>query len=319
MPGFDTHAFGARGPFAGVPVAAIDDLGDARAVILGAPFDWGTSYRPGARFGPRAIRDADYLDPDGIRPHLDTGIDPLTTLGVVDVGDVEVIPGYVEESLERIRTSVAAVARAGAVPIVLGGDHTVTFANAGGVADVVGHGDIALIHFDAHADTAENQYGMLHGHGTPMRRLIESGAVPGHRFVQIGLRGYWPPPDVVAWMGDQGMRSYLMRDIVERGLDSVVDEAIDHASEGATGVFISIDIDVVDPGAAPGTGTPEPGGIAPRELLDTVRRLGRELDVRGADIVEVAPAYDSADITALLANRLVLELLNGMAQRSLGV
>jgi agmatinase len=222
-----------------------------------------------------------------------------------------------EESIDRIRSVVSAVARSGAVPIVLGGDHTIAFPDAGGVADVHGHGEIALIHFDAHADTGESHYGMLHGHGTPMRRLIESGAVPGHRFVQIGLRGYWPDPAVVEWMGAEGMRSFFMGEIVDRGLDAVVDDAVEHAADGAAGVFVSVDVDVVDPGAAPGTGTPEPGGITPRELLDAVRRLGRDLPVVGADVVEVAPAYDSADITALLANRVVLELLNGMAQRKL--
>ncbi|MCH7583900.1 MAG: agmatinase [Acidobacteria bacterium] len=319
MTGFDAFSFGARGSFAGVPRRTIDDLGDAGAVIIGAPFDWGTTSRPGARFGPKAIRDADYLDLNGSRPHLDTGIDPLATLSVVDVGDIHVVPGYMEESIERIRSAVTSIARAGAVPIVLGGDHTITFPDAGGVADVIGHGDVALIHFDAHADTADTHYGMLHGHGTPMRRLIESGAVPGHRFVQIGLRGYWPPPDVVEWMRDRDMKSYFMSEITARGLDVVVDDAVQHAANEAKGVFVSVDIDVVDPGSAPGTGTPEPGGITPRQLLDTVRRLGRELNIVGADIVEVSPAYDTADVTALLANRVVLELLNGMAQRSLGV
>ena len=317
MIGFDYASFSARSTFAGVPRRDLETIGNAQVVILGAPFDWGTTNRPGARFGPKAIREADYLDPNGRRPHLDTGIDPLEVLGVVDIGDVHVVPGYVEESIDRIRAVVTAVARSGSVPIVLGGDHTITFPDAGGVADVHGHGEIALIHFDAHADTGESHYGMLHGHGTPMRRLIESGAVPGHRFVQIGLRGYWPDPAVVEWMQAEGMRSFFMGEIVDRGLDAVVHDAVEHAADGASGVFVSVDVDVVDPGAAPGTGTPEPGGITARELLDTVRRLGRELPVLGADVVEVAPAYDSADITALLANRVVLELLNGMAQRKL--
>ena len=316
MVGFDYASWGARSSFVGVPRRDLDSIGDAGVVILGAPFDWGTTNRPGARFGPKAIREADYLDPDGKRPHLDTGIDPLEILGVVDIGDIHVIPGYVEESIDRIREVVSRVAGAGAVPLVLGGDHTITFPDAGGVADIHGHGEIALIHFDAHADTGESHYGKLHGHGTPMRRLIESGAVPGHRFVQIGLRGYWPDPPVVEWMRGEGMRSFFMAEIVERGLATVVDDAVAHAADGAKGVFISVDVDVVDPGAAPGTGTPEPGGITARELLDTVRRLGKELNVVGADVVEVAPAYDSSDITALLANRVVLELLNGMAQRA---
>lgn len=309
-------SIGARGPFAGVPARPLDDLGDAGVVILGAPFDWGTTYRPGARFGPQAIRDADYLGFDGYRPHLPTGIDPLGTLNVVDAGDLVLPPGYIEESVESIRTAVETICRAGAVPVVLGGDHTVTFPNAAGVAAV--HGDVALVHFDAHADTAETQYGHLLGHGTPMRRLIESGAVPGHRFVQIGLRGYWPNPETVAWMREQEMRFFTMSDIEEGGLREVVDEAVSYASDGAAGVFLSVDIDVVDPGMAPGTGTPEPGGLTSRQLLDTVRRLGRDLNVVGADVVEVAPAYDGpGEVTAFLANRVVLEILNGMAERIL--
>ncbi len=318
MTGFDAFSFGARGTFAGVPRRTLEDLGDAGAVIVGAPFDWGTTNRPGARLGPKAIRDSDYLDPDGSRPHLGARLDPLRELSVVDVGDIRVVPGYVEESIDRIRGVVAAIVADGSIPVVLGGDHTVTFPNAGAVADVIGHGEVALVHFDAHADTADSHYGMLHGHGTPMRRLIESGAVPGHRFVQIGLRGYWPKPDVVAWMEEQGMRSYFMHDITARGLDAIVDEAVDHAAAEAAGVFVSIDIDVVDPGSAPGTGTPEPGGIAPRQLLDTLRRIGRELSVVGADVVEVAPPFDTSDVTALLANRVVLELLTGIAERHAG-
>ena len=317
MTGFGLRSFGARNTFVGVPMRTLETIGDAGVVILGAPLDWGTSYRPGARFAPAAVRDADYLEPDGHRPHLDTGIDPLQVLGVVDIGDVTMAPGYIEDGIDRIRSVVTAVAATGAVPLVIGGDHTITFPNAGGVADVYGHGEIALIHFDAHADTGASHYGMLYGHGTPMRRLIESGAVPGHRFVQIGLRGYWPDPETVAWMRDQGMRSFFMSEIVERGLAAVVDDAVRHAAADARGVFISVDIDVVDPAAAPGTGTPEPGGLTARDLLDTVRRLGRELEVVGADVVEVAPAYDPSHITALLANRVILELLNGMAQRKL--
>ncbi|MCJ7725206.1 MAG: agmatinase [Acidimicrobiia bacterium] len=310
------HAYSSPGTFCGVPAAGLDDLGEAVAAIVGAPFDWGTTARPGARFGPKAIRENDYLGQDGSRPHLDSGIDALLELGVVDVGDVKMPPGYIEEGLDRITDVVERIARAGVVPIVLGGDHSVTFANATGVARVRGDGTFALVHFDAHADTGEMHYGMLHGHGTPMRRLIESGAVPGHRFVQIGLRGYWPPPDVLAWMREQQMRAFPMRDIVDRGLETVVDEAVTLASAGADGVFLSIDIDVVDPSAAPATGTPEPGGLTARELLDTVNRLGRELDIVGADIVEVSPIYDGpGEITSRLANRVILELLDGMARR----
>jgi len=310
-------SFASRNSFLGVPAVTIDDLGEGRVVIVGAPFDWGTTYRPGARFGPQAIRNADYGAMDGYRPHLPTGIDPFATLGVVDVGDVYVRPGELELSIGRIADAVEQISGAGKVPIVLGGDHTITWPDALGVARVHGFGEIALIHFDAHADTGFTQNGSLHGHGTPMRRLIESGAVPGHRFVQIGLRGYWPEPEVIQWMREQKMRSFMMNEITERGLDDVVDEAVAYSlAGGAKGVFISVDIDVVDPGLAPGTGTPEPGGLNSREILDTVRRLARDLNVLGADVVEVSPPYDGpGEQTVYLANRVVLEILNGMAER----
>jgi len=313
---FEPVSWGARPTFAGVPAIHHTDLGNHDVVIVGAPVDWGATFRPGTRFGPRAIRDADYLEPNGVRPHLPTGLDPMAVMDVVDVGDIETAPGYLEESLEIIRREVLRIAETGAIPIVLGGDHSITYATAGAVADFHGHGTVALVHFDAHADTGENHYGHLHGHGTPMRRLIESGAVPGRRFVQIGLRGYWPGPETVAWMREQGMNSYFMSEIVERGLDSVVDDAVAHAADGADHVFISVDIDVVDPSAAPGTGTPEPGGLDSRQLLDSVRRLCRELPIAGCDLVEVSPPYDGpGEITAHLANRTVLEMLNGMAER----
>ncbi|HUF96441.1 MAG TPA: agmatinase [Acidimicrobiia bacterium] len=310
-------SFASRNSFLGVPAVTPDNLGDGDVVILGAPFDWGTTYRPGARFGPQAIRNADYGAMDGYRPHLTTGIDPFEVLGVVDVGDVYVYPGQLEKSIDRIADAVEYVTRAGKVPIILGGDHSITWADAMGVARIHGFGEVGLIHFDAHADTGMSQNGSLIGHGTPMRRLIESGAVPGHRFVQIGLRGYWPEPDVTEWMSEQKMRCYMMTDIGERGLDTVVDEAVEYSlAGGAKGFFISVDIDVVDPGLAPATGTPEPGGLNSREILDTVRRISRELKVLGADIVEVSPAYDGpGEQTSYLANRIVLEVLNGMAER----
>lgn len=314
-----THAFASTSSFAGVPAATLEDLQGARAVIVGAPFDWGTSHRPGTRFGPKAIRESDYFSADAYRPHLPTGLNALES--VVDIGDIELHPGDIEGDLDLIADTVAQISSAGSIPIVLGGDHTITYANATGIARTHGFGEVALVHFDAHADTGElTGYGALYGHGTPMRRLIESGAVPGSRFVQIGLRGYWPGPETVAWMKGEGMRSYMMTEIEERGLRPVVDEAVGYAGEDAKGVFLSIDIDVIDPGMAPATGTPEPGGLTSRQMLDTVRRVSRDLNVLGADIVEVSPPYDGpGGITALLANRLVLEILNGLAERAHGM
>jgi agmatinase len=172
-----------------------------------------------------------------------------------------------------------------------------------------------MIHFDAHADTGNTQFGALHGHGTPMRRLIESGAVRGDRFLQHGLRGYWPEPETLEWMAGQRMRSFEMTEVVARGLDDCLTEAFDIATDECDGVFLSVDVDVVDPGMAPGTGTPEPGGLTARQLLDAVRRIAMELPVAGMDIVEVAPPYDHAEVTAFLANRVVLEALSGIAWR----
>jgi agmatinase len=318
----EVYRFATFPSFCGVPTVPLDRIEDEKpdVVVIGAPIDWGATYRGGARFGPKAIREADYLGTDMHRPHLPTGIDPFAELAVVDAGDIAVAPGYLELGLETLADAVEQIASAGAIPIVLGGDHSVTYGNGTGLARIHGDGSFGLVHFDAHADTGETNAGQLLGHGTPMRRLIESGAVPGHRFVQVGLRGYWPGPKTVTWMAEQGMNTFLMSEIVERGLNAVVDDAVASCSDTTSkGIFISVDIDVVDPGMAPGTGTPEPGGITSRELLDTVRRLARELPVIGADIVEVSPPYDGpGQITAFLANRVVLEILNGMAERKLG-
>jgi agmatinase len=310
--------FGPDVTFLGVPKC---DLGDpesfhgADVVVIGAPYDAGTSYRAGARFGPQAIRTTDYLPHDASRPHLTLRVDPLKELTVLDAGDVEMPGVEARQPLDRLEAAVQTVADAGAVPIILGGDHTITWPDVTGVARAVGWGRVSVIHFDAHADTGELQFGSLIGHGLPMRRLIESGACRGDRFLQLGLRGYWPEPETLGWMAEQRMRSYEMHEIVQRGLETCLDEAFTIATDDCDGVFVSVDIDVTDPGSAPGTGTPEPGGFTPRQLLDTVRRIAIELPVVGMDIVEVSPPYDSSDVTAFLANRVVLEMLSGMAYR----
>jgi len=312
------NLYGPDATFLGVPSADPDDLAQwssAKAVIVGAPFDGGTSHRPGCRFGPQAMRTTDYLPHDGVRPSLALGVEPLVELGVVDLGDVEMPSGETERSLRALEDRISVVAGAGVTPIILGGDHTITLADVTGVARHVGWGRVSVIHFDAHADTGESQMGSLYGHGTPMRRLIESGACRGDRFIQIGLRGYWPGPATLAWMAEQGMRSFEMSEIVARGLDAALDQALEIARDDCDAVFLSVDIDVVDPGAAPGTGTPEPGGLTSRQLLDAVRRVAMSVRLAGVDVVEVAPPYDHAEVTAYLANRVVLEALSGMAWR----
>jgi agmatinase len=308
--------------FLGVPKADLEDRStyqNADVVVVGAPFDGGTSHRPGTRFGPMAIRQACYLPVDGSRPHMALRVDALQDITVVDAGDVEMYSGDVETSIRSLEDAVYAVASSGATPLVLGGDHTIALPDATGVARHHGFGRVSMIHFDAHADTGNINFGSLYGHGQPMRRLIESGALRGDRFLQLGLRGYWPEPETLSWMAEQRMRSYEMTEVVSRGLDACLSEAFEIALDDCDGVFLSVDVDVCDPAHAPGTGTPEPGGLTARELLDAVRRICLELPVLGIDVVEVAPPYDHAEITAYLANRVCLESLAGIAARKRGI
>ena len=310
--------FGPDITFLGVDRCDLDDPStyeDADVVILGAPFDGGTSHRPGARFGPQAVRQTDYLPHDGSRPSLALRVDGLQDLLVLDAGDVETFAGDIERALGNIEEAVYKIARSGAIPVVIGGDHTIALPDARGVARHHGFGKVSMIHFDAHADTGDIEFGHLHGHGQPMRRLIESGAIRGDRFLQVGLRGYWPGPDILDWMAHQHMRSYEMTEIVNRGLEQCLTEAFTIALDDCDGVYLSVDIDVADPGHAPGTGTPEPGGLSARQLLDSVRRICYELPVVGLEVVEVAPPYDHADITAALGNRVILEALSAIARR----
>lgn len=313
--------YGPAFTFLGVPSCDLDipeSYAGANVVIVGAPIDSGTSFRSGAKFGPQAIRGTDYLPHDGERPHMSLRTDGLKDLKVVDAGDLLMPGDDLVKSLKVLEEATEKITRSGAIPLILGGDHSITSADVVGIANKYGWGKVSMIHFDAHADTADTQSGSLVGHGTPMRRLIDSGAVRGDRFLQLGLRGYWPEPATLDWMSDQGMRSYEMTEIHHRGLKAVLDESFSILTDECEGVFLSVDIDVVDPGMAPGTGTPEPGGMTSRELLEAVRRICMELPIVGIDVVEVAPAFDSSDITAMLANRVVLEALGAIAFRRKG-
>ncbi|MFE7419977.1 agmatinase [Rhodococcus sp. NPDC057529] len=310
--------FGPDITFLGVDPCDLDDrstYSDADVVIVGAPLDGGATFRSGARFGPSALRQGCYLPHDGSRPSLALRVDGLTDLRVYDAGDVDMFNGNIEQAVQRLEEAVYKIASAGAIPITLGGDHTVAWPDHTGVARHHGFGKVSMIHFDAHADTGDIQMGSLVSHGTPMRRLIESGALRGDRFLQMGLRGYWPDETILQWMAAQGLRSYEMTEIVTRGLDECLSEAFTIAIDDCVGVYLSVDVDVCDPGHAPGTGTPEPGGFSSRQLLDAVRRICYELPVLGLDVVEVSPPYDHADITALLGNRVILEAVSAIARR----
>ena len=312
-------------PFLGIPTylkapfaqtaAQLKEM-KADVAIVGAPMDMGVGNRPGARFGPRAIRQAGYFaSPNDTMYHLGLDVIPMRSLKVVDFGDANCPPNSLELSHEAIGQKVAETLQAGVLPIVLGGDHSITLPSATAVAQHHGFGRVGMVHFDAHADTWESGYGgVLIAHGSPMRRLIERGAIPGRNFVQVGLRGYTPPRDHFQWMREQGMRWHLMAEIEARGFDAILEEAISQALEGPELIYLSVDIDVLDPAFAPGTGTPEPGGLSSSELLRAVRRIVSSVQLVAMDVVEVSPPYDGPGaITAEVAHRTALEAISALA------
>ncbi|WP_066584230.1 agmatinase [Cellulomonas timonensis] len=310
--------------FAKLPVALTpEDLVAAKVdvAVLGVPWDPTATGRSGTNHGPLAIRSCDYKGGYG-RPHfsLDTHVDAFEELVMADYGDAPISVGNTARTFEDIRKFIGTVVDAGAIPIILGGDHAITWPAATAVADHYGYGKVGIVHFDAHADTGSDMPGSLASHGTPMRHLINSGAVPGKNFVQVGLRGYWPEQETLDWMDDQKMRTHFMAEIVRDGFDKVLERAVDEALDQADYLYISLDIDVCDPAYAPGTGTPEPGGITSNDILRAVRRLAAEVGIVAMDVVEVSPPYDDrGEITALLANRAVREAMTGIAMHRKGV
>lgn len=308
------HA-GVGATFCGRPL--VDDprgLADADVAVLGAPFDDGTSNRPGARFGPRAIRAADDGGRHG-RPHMIRGVDPFEVLDVVDYGDVQVFPADLGRSHDSLADRLGEVLAAGAIPLVLGGDHSLALPTLRALAAHHGPSNFSVLHFDTHADTAAELYGVRVSHGTPFRVAVEEGLVPGTHIVQVGLRGTWPGPEDFEWMRENGFRWHTMHEVVERGVASVVRDAVAAVAEAAPRTYLTVDIDVLDPAFAPGTGTPEPGGLTTRELLWALLYASESLDVCAADVVEVCPLADPQGITALAAERAALEILTGIAVR----
>ncbi len=276
--------------------------------IVGAPTDDLVSDRPGARFGPRAIRAASC--PPG--PQLESKVDAFAELRIVDYGDAAVLPADAARTHAAIEQTVGEVVDAGLLPIVLGGDHSIAEPDVRACAKP--HGAIGLVHFDTHTDTGTHVFGVEVSHGTPMYRLVRDGIVDPARYVQVGLRGYWPGEPEFAWQAEQGITSFFMHDVRERGIAAIVEDTIRIVGDGPA--FLTVDVDVLDPAFAPGTGTPEPGGMTSGELLGAVREVARRLELVGADVVEVIPtAVGSADVTALVADRIVREILNGIALR----
>ena len=293
--------------------------GNVDVAICGAPVDASPGHK-GAAWGPMAIRGAErYLPgPPHTRPHQVTRVDPFEVLTVVDYGDAAVHPMSVEESHDTIRGFVREIAEVGVVPIVLGGDHSILWPNGAAMADVYGAGNVGVLHLDAHADCSTEILGHRHGNGTPIRRLIEDEHIPGRNFIQVGLRGYYPDDELKSWMEANGLRSHFMAEIDEDGMAAVIDRAVAEALDGPEHLYISLDVDVLDPAYAPGTGTPEPGGLTTRELFPILRRLCSEVGIVGAEVVEVCPQADPGYTTALNAHRAIMEMLTGLAMHRLG-
>jgi agmatinase len=287
------------------------DLAGIDAAIVGAPMDDLVSDRPGARLGPRAIRAASC--PPG--PHLEAKIDAFAELRVLDFGDAAVLPADPERSHAAIEATIGHVVAADAIPVVLGGDHSVTEPAVRAVARA--HGPVGVVHFDTHTDTGTEVFGVERSHGTFARRLVDAGHIDSRRYVQVGLRGYWPGEREFAWQAERGITSLFMHEIRELGIRTVVERAV--AAVGPGPAYLTVDVDVLDPAFIPGTGTPEPGGMTPLELLLAVRTVAAALELVGADVVEVIPSgVGTADASALVAERIVRETLTGIALRRRG-
>jgi agmatinase len=295
--------------FAGVPYTEDPaELAGFDVAIIGAPMDDLVSDRPGARLAPRAIRGAS--SPPG--PHLEVKLDAFAELRVVDFGDAPVIPADPVRSHAAIEATVGQVLAAGVMPVVLGGDHSITEPSVRACAGV--HGPVGVVHFDTHTDTGEEVFGVEFSHGTFIRRIVDAGHVDPSRYVQIGLRGYWPGETEFGWQAERGITSLFMHDVRDLGIREVVRRAVEAVGPGPT--YLTVDIDVLDPAFIPGTGTPEPGGMTAVDLLLAVRTVAAELDLVGADVVEVIPSsVGTDDYSALVADRVIREALTGVALR----
>lgn len=302
---FRSPRFGQPPTFMRLPY--LRDPGVLDVALLGIPYDGGTSYRTGARYGPRHIRDQSSL----IRPwNPALKVAPFERLRVADYGDVDVAPVSIEATFVAIERDVSALVQASVTPLSVGGDHSVTLPILRALARR--HGPLALVHFDAHPDTWDEYFGSKHFHGTTFRRAVEEGLVDGRRIIQIGIRGPLYGPEDFDFHAAHGLEVLRIEDVKERGTAWAAERLERLAGRPA---YCSFDIDAVDPAYAPATGTPEVGGLSSYEALVLVRAL-RSLDLVGADVVEVSPPYDGpGQITSLLAANLLFELLSTLALR----
>jgi agmatinase len=299
--------------FTGIPTFArlpnVRTLEDVDLAVIGVPFDTGVSFRAGGRFGPNAIRSASVL----IRGHNPVlKVHPFRVLSCVDYGDVAIVPGYIERSYGIIERDVTPVVEAGVVPLLLGGDHSVTLPHLRATRSV---GPLAVVMFDSHTDAWDSFFGEKYNHGTWMRRAVEEGLVDAGRSIEVGLRGsVYAPEDWEVVESELGLAYLPAHELLDSGVDAAIERIRERV--GDRPAFISFDIDVVDPAFAPGTGTPEAGGPSSYQVLKILRGL-RGIDFVGFDVVEVIPAYDPAGQTATLAAHIAFEMISLVALRRL--
>ncbi|MBB6171518.1 agmatinase [Nocardiopsis mwathae] len=299
------------GPATFARLPRIDEVEHADIAVVGVPFDTGVSYRPGARFGPSAIREASRL----LRPY-NPGLDvaPFAELQVADGGDIAVNPFSIGDAVETIEDAAQAFAKAGTRLVTLGGDHTIALPLLRSLYRR--HGPIAMLHFDAHLDTWDTYFGEPYTHGTPFRRAVEEGILDTEAISHVGTRGPLYGKKDLEDDRRFGFGIVTSADVMRKGVDEITDALRQRI--GSRPLYVSVDIDVLDPAHAPGTGTPEAGGLTSRELLEILRGLA-DCNLVGADVVEVAPAYDHAQITATAASHVAYDLVSVLAlERSRG-
>jgi agmatinase len=295
------------GPSTFARLPYVRTLEDVDLAIVGVPFDTGVTYRAGGRFGPNAVRAASVM----LRPYNpNLGIAPFDVLSCVDYGDVAIVPGYTQRSYAAIEQAVAPIVAASVVPLLIGGDHACTLPHLRAMRSL---GPVAVIDFDSHTDAWDSYFGEKYNHGTWMRRAIEEGLVDVEHSIEVGLRGpIYAPEDWSGLRTELGLEYLTTEEVFRLGGQAVAAQI--RARVAGRAAFVSFDIDVVDPAFAPGTGTPEPGGLSAHDALAIVRGL-TGIDFVGFDVVEVIPAYDPAGQTAFLAANLAYEMLSLVALR----
>jgi formimidoylglutamase len=321
------YSFNAMPTFFNLPIALTPadlKVSKVEVAIMGAVPDMGVGMR-GAAHGPNAVRNSQVHGGYGARqPHMHTMTDPLQELVIADFGNAPIDIMSMERSMHAIRSFVkSSIVDIGkgkkTIPIIVGGDHSLMYADVAALVDVYGKGNVGVVHFDAHYDAGKFGQGHLISHGMPVYRLIEEGLVPGKNFIQVGLRGYYPDEAAFRRMRKQGFRYHTMAEIEDRGFKAVMEDVLKEANDGLKYIFVSFDIDVLDPAFVSGTGTPEPGGLTPREVFPILRRLCAETNLVGMELVELSPFLDPTYVSALNANRLLKECMTGIAMRKKGL